>query len=259
MKIGKILSATLVAALLLAAQIAGAAVISVNFVGGQGGSGGGGAGTVTTTAGAVQVGNWNNAIGATGNLPNPINDVGAVAATNVNWNSPNTWAATGATPGGGGSATMMSGYLDNFGGQTITVTGLGSQFTTLGYSVLVYFNEDSNGSHGAVATDNLGNNSGNRFAFQTGGAGAGFPLGGPNGFIGSTDPNSATSFVSNYVILTGLTGSTLTITGVNGTNGDGRTRPNGFQIVANTIPEPSSALLAGGALALGFIRRRRTA
>lgn len=233
---------------------ADAAVISVNFVGGQG-TGGPGAGTVTAPAGAVLVGNWNNATGPSGNLANPIMDVGGVGAANVNYNSPNTWAATNVTPPGGGSATMMSGYLDNFGGQTITVTGLSSAFTGAGYSVLVYFHEDSAGSHGASIADNLGNTD-SAFAFQAGGGGSGYPLAGPGGFIASTSTNSATTVPSNYILLEGLRGSNFTITGVNGTTGDGRTRPNGFQIVANAVPEPGTFALLGTA-AVGLLARRR--
>ena len=116
-------------------QLASGTTVSVNFVGGQGGNGtGGGSGIVTGPAGYNNASNWNNAVPAAGSLPGAIDDSGAVAAS-VSWNSGNTWAATGAAPAGGGSATMMSGYLDNFGnaGNNATVTGLGSEFTSKGY------------------------------------------------------------------------------------------------------------------------------
>lgn len=255
MKIGKILSVVLVAALVLSAQVASGVAISVNFVGGRPVAGGD---TVTGTAGAVPVGNWNNADGASGGPVGVINSAGAAAAT-LTWNGTNEWSATGAAPGGGGNAAMMSGYLDNFGdaGRNIVVSGLGSNITQYGYSVLVYFNADNAGVQGFSAADNAAN-SDTAFGRQVGGGGTNYPLGGPDGFIVSTASTYGTAVAANVVRLDGFTGSTLTITGVAGGGGD-RARPNGFQIVANTIPEPSSALLAGGALALGFIRRRRTA
>ena len=153
---------------------------------------------------------------------------------------------------------MMNGYLDNFAGQNVTVTGLGSQYMTLGYNILVYFNSDSAGTQGFSATDNTLHTD-TRFGNQAGGAGTNYPLAGPNGFIGSTQTASNTTFGANYVILSGFTGSSFTLTGVNGAIGDGRARINGFQIFSVDpipAPEPSSfVLLSMGALAL--VARRR--
>lgn len=260
MKLRSILSTLGLVLSVLVASTANAAVISVNFNGGQNGSNGtstNGAGTVTTTAGAVPSINWNNLAGASSGAVGVISDAGA-AAGSVAWSSPNTWAATGSAPAGGGSATMMSGYLDigNGASNSVSVTGLSPAFTAHGYSVLVYFNGDSGGTQGWTAADNAGNTD-TGFGRQVGGGGTNFPLAGPNGFIVSTASTFATATASNAVLLEGFVGANLTITGVPGNDGN-RARINGFQIVANTIPEPASlSLLAMGGAAL--LRRRRTA
>jgi len=225
-----------------------AATISVNFVGGQDGNGGGGgAAPVTTTAGDVAVGNWNNAGPAAGTLVNVIDDGGAGTGADVTWSVGNTWSATGTAPGGGGDADMMSGYLDNFGGQTITVSNVPYSL----YEVRVYHNLDSAGVMGFAVNGGTA-----LFSQQQGAGGSNFPLGGGSGFVGSTSTSNGDSGTStNFTLFTGLTGSTLTIAGVNGGFGDARSRPNGFQITQ--VPEPSSMLLVGlGSLGL-VLRRRR--
>jgi hypothetical protein len=244
-----------------------AGIISANFVGGQNGAGGGGGSASVSAAslvGYVPAPNWNNLTPATGGPVALVNHNGAAAAT-VSWTSPNTWAATGAAPGGGGNADMMSGYLDNFGGQTISVSGLGPTFTSGGYDVYVYFNNDSATVQGYTATDNLAN-SDTAFGRQSGGAGTNYPLFGPtsvNGFVPSIDnTNSGATQIANAIKLTGLTGSSFTITGVNGAALDGRARPNGFQIVSlQVLPEPASLAvwsLVGVVLAgFGYFRLRR--
>jgi len=76
------------------------------------------------------------------------------------------------------------------------------------------------------------------YSHQTGGNNSNYPLagddefGGAAGYIGSQDTDPATTRPSNYTVFTGLTGASLTITGVRGSAGDTRSRPNGFQIVA---------------------------
>jgi hypothetical protein len=159
----------------------------------------------------------------------------------------------------------MSGYLDNFSnaGNSITVTGLPTAFTQNGYDVYVYHASDSAGVQGYTATDNLANTSGQVFGRQAGGAGTNFPLASPDGFIVSTDTaNGPGTTASNVILLQGLTGSSFTLTGIAGASGDGRARPNGFQIVAiQVVPEPASLavwFVAGSAIAgLAIFRLRR--
>src|SRR5436190_5749221 len=132
---------------------------------------------------------------------------------------------------------MMNGYLDNLHSQpppnnTIRVTGLGPDFTGPGYDVIVYQNSDSAGSFGFNVADNAGH-SATRYGLQLTGAGGNYPLPGPNGYVEAlaTDPSGG-SAASNYIRITGLTGNSFTITGLQGSTGDPRVRPNGFQVVS---------------------------
>jgi hypothetical protein len=82
-------------------------------------------------------------------------------------------------------------------------------------------------------------------------------LSGPDGFIEglATDP-AGPADAANYVRIRGLTGDSFTITGLLGATGDGRARPNGFQVVS--VPEPAGLGVVGlGLLALSARRRRR--
>lgn len=235
-----------------------ASTISMNFDG-QGGVGTPGA--VTGVAGAIPVGNWNNS-GASG-LSGPvalIDDSGAATGAVVNWSVGNQWTTNG-TDSSGGNAQMMQGYLDNFHTQPpITVTNIPGSYQASGYNVLVYHNTDSGGTMGITIDDGSGPLT--YFSHQAGGNNSNYPLGGADpfggaaGYIGSQDTNAGNTNPSNYTLFTGLTGSTLTISGVAGGSGDGRSRPNGFQITQ--VPEPSSTLLVLlGSVALVLRRGRR--
>ena len=188
-----------------------------------------------------------------------VTDSAGTAAASLAYSAPNNWAATGTTPAGGSDAALMNGYLDNFqnSGNSITITGLGSAYTGPGYQVLVYQNSDSAGSFGYTVTDNAGHTV-TAYGQQLAGGGANYPLaGGTNGYVTSTSTNpGGPGTAANTVVINGLTGSNFTITAAAGTTGDGRVRPNGFQIVSN-VPEPASAALVGlGSIGL-LLRRRR--
>ena len=232
--------------------------ISVNFVGGNGGDGnGGGAAAVTGTAGDVAVGNWNNAGPAAGVLNNLVDDSGAATSASVSWGVNNTWSATGATPGGGGDADLMSGYLDNLhNGGTLSITNI--PYAT--YDLRIYHNTDSAGVMGFTVNDGVAAPV-TRFSQQQGGGGSNYPLGGGSGYVGSTSTSSGNSGTStNFTLYQGLTGSTLNVTGVQGSFGDGRARPNGFQIVGITIPgravlvtDPATGITSSGATLNGEV------
>jgi hypothetical protein len=237
------------------------AIVGVNFVGGQSGTTAAdttkGGALVTGTAGAVPQGNWNNELLSQQTTAIAILDSTGTPAASLAYTAPNNWAATGTAPGGGTNADLMNGYLDNFqNAGSATITGLGSAYTSGGYQILVYQNADSAGSFGYTATDNAGHTV-TAYGQQTGAAGSNYPLaGGTNGFVTSTSTNTAgPGSAANTVVLNGLTGSNVTITGAAGTTPDGRVRPNGFQIVS--VPEPTSLAVAGLASVGLLIRRRR--
>ncbi len=206
--------------------------ISANFEGGQLNPccGGGGTAHVTGTAGFDPVANWNNFPSNTGSGLALIDENGGASGATITYSVNNNWAATNSAPGDGANGDLMSGYLDNFGGQSITVSGLGPSYTAGGYDVIIYFNADSGGTQGFT----IGGVT--RYGRQTGGAGSNYPLGGgTNGFVLSTATVKASAPAANGVLFSGLTGSSFTITGAAGGGGD-RARPNGIQIIGTEIP-----------------------
>ncbi|WP_435892949.1 PEP-CTERM sorting domain-containing protein [Oceaniferula spumae] len=157
-----------------------------------------------------------------------------------------------------GEAGLMQSYL-NYGaavpGETITVNGLGADFTTLGYNVYLYFDiGDQNRVYGHNVTDGTFSETywTNDRSNSTAAFGSDPDNDGMMNWIQATGTTSGTATNdANYAFYSGLTGSSFTITGV---STGGRATLSGFQIVA--IPEPSSAALLGLA-GLGFILRRR--
>jgi hypothetical protein len=244
---------------------AAAVAISVNFNGAQtqGTYSTSTGPNVTGTAGAVPESNWNNAPGSVGGPSALVLNSGAGSGASLSYSSSNVYNAYPNTPPTSSQDyDLMQGYLDYFSGGSpingnadfVTVTGLGTAFTSGGYKVLVYQNTDSIGSFGYSITDSSSITA-LAYGQQLTNEGANYPLS-PDAFVGSTSTNPAgPATAANYVILTGFTGSSFTITGLTGTTGDGRARIAGFQIIA--VPEPASIGLIGiGALSL-LARRRR--
>ena len=148
--------------------IAQASVISVHFEGSNtqgnysGIPAGGGANNgplVTGIAGAVAVGNFNNAPGWNSSVSNLVEDnsgTPAITSAQVSYVGANVYNAYQNTPN---TSTqdyiMMGGYLDSqpSAGISITVSGLGPEFTSSGYEVLVYHNADSAGVTGFNIVD----------------------------------------------------------------------------------------------------------
>ena len=104
-----------------------------------------------TVAGAIPQANWNNLTGANGSASDLIADAAGSPVTttaSITWSSPNTWASTGrgeennGFPVGSGDHSLLTGYLDT--GDTeattasVTISGLGPEFTAGGYDVIVY-------------------------------------------------------------------------------------------------------------------------
>lgn len=231
-------------------------VISINFEGGQVDPccGGGGTATVTGAAGFSPASNWNNLSSNTGTNLSLMDSTGSITTASITYSAPNNWAATGGAPGDGGNGNLMSGYLDNFGGNSMTVSGLGASYTANGYDVIVYFNSDSAGTQG-YSIGSL-----NRYGKQAGAAGSNYPLaGGMNGFVVSTEPNYAAAPDANAVRFSGLTSSSFTLTGIAGGGGD-RARPNGIQIISTGLPglstvrnDPATGITSSAATLRGTV------
>ena len=217
----------------------GTRVISVNF---EGQSGTGSPGPVTEVAGAIPAGNWNNSGISTLSGPlDLVDDTGNATGAVLDWTVANQWTTNGGDLEGS-DARMMQGYLDNFHNQPpMTIANIPPGFSGGGYKLLIYHNTDSAGTMGFTVDDGIAPPV-TYYSHQPGASNSNFPLtgadpfGGAAGYIGSRDTASGTTTPSNYTLFTNLRGATLTIKGVAGTSGDGRSRPNGFQIVANEPP-----------------------
>ncbi len=208
--------------LLAVSQVAaGAAGIGVNFTGSSGGA----TGTImtpATSAGVVAQTNWNNMADTPVQL-SPValgNDAGAASGAMITWSSNNTWGVSANSA----SQPLMDGYLDSSGGSPIiTATFDGIPFGE--YEVYVYVGSDGNGRtgrtrvNGSAATEIWHSTTTN-------------PFGGYNEGTATTE-GAATP--SNYARYTGLSGSTLVVETLRGSNNFGL---HGIQIVETT---PSGA------------------
>lgn len=223
------------------------------------------------TAGApgIAAANWNNinisgtAGSATGTVSTLIYDSGAsVTGASLTWATDLTNHRLGHAVVTGDDR-MWKGNMDVANSGTVTLTGLNFVGT---YDVYVYFDganvgnwrvanysigavtdggEDSEGANWGVAGEE---NQNKVYQLPTaGGTGNGiWPIVGPNNDEG------------NYVKLSGITGTSFTLTasgGANAGNVTPRAPINGIQIVG-TIPEPSSVLLSLLGAMLIFRRRR---
>ena len=149
-------------------------------------------------------------------------------------------------PNGDGSPT------DNF---LLDVSGLRGPFTANGYSVIIYSDTDRGPTTSNSARTSV-------FTLTEAGGAVSTALteddnAAPRVFNGDyilSDGNGAGTDYSNYTIISGLSASafTLEVTSPNG----GRGGISGFQIVANAIPEPGSAVILS-AFGLSMIVRRR--
>ncbi len=241
---------------------ASAATISVNFVatGGTGSSKNLGA---ADAAGVVVATNWNN-------ISSGINTGVNATTSNLNGDNSGTLFATttsityiqnfwSVNEGSTNDGKVNSGYTNTSAtvGTTVSIAGLGAEFTTPGYNVIVYLGGTD--QQGVLSAIEVGANIG----------------GGTNQWIRTVRPTentflglSSTTFAteplaqasttdSNYIMFTGQTGSSFDLNVLKDPSSTAtwsRAGIRGIQIVA--IPEPSAALLGGLGL-LGLLRRRR--
>ena len=123
----------------------------------------------------------------------------------VTWTSPNTWSTTGrgeennGFPAGSPDRKLMTGYLDTTdqaaGAATVTVSGLGPEFTAGGYDVLVYC---------------LGGVSGRGGAYTIGGI-TKFGTSPTSPAAHAEDPGVGLADTGTYVRFNNLTGSSFTL------------------------------------------------
>lgn len=256
-----------VAALAMPASFSAAQVVSIDWYGG-----GGGGGTTqevmapTETAGVVPRANWNSLTPNTQATPqNLITDTGSAGGT-VAWTSQNTWN-TGHVQAPG-DLRMMKGYIDTNDTSitTVTVAGLPASITSVPYSVIVYLDGD-NGTQARVGRYSIGDQV--LWARDAGGAFTGVytqgqtstdPLPGATGTALDNQGTAANAVpAGNYLIFSGLTGDTFTLSAQASVSAGGTNRAavNGIQILPTSlVPEPAAMGMLLVPLAL-MARRRK--
>jgi PEP-CTERM motif len=250
----KLLSVVFIAA----AATSQAAVISINFAGDS--QGGAYQYTVASSAGVVPASNWINYYNAGGlygdglhyDLPTAAGTGSGAYINYVGTANPNDFGSVWglgvlASNISNPNAGIFNNYLNYFsnGGQ-IYFGNLGSEFTSGGYNVIVYFSNAYDSTINLTLND--GTNSYERWAVVD----AGVPF---SGFTESTATTSGAATVANYVTFTGLTSAGF---GLYGSGDFADPAIAGIQIVS--VPEPSTTVLTIIALgcAVVLFRRRRS-
>ncbi len=142
-----------------------------------------------------------------------------------------------------GDVTMMNGNVSL---STINITGLPSAYTSPGYSIYVYFDDNNDGlGSKIVASDGTttyyGSNNGN------------YAQSSDPAYVRATSTTPGTYTNGNYFLFEGLDAAAVNLTFSNPNAGE-RQAITGIQVVS--IPEPSAALLGAFGL-LGLLRCRR--
>jgi hypothetical protein len=194
----------------------------------------------------------------------------------VSYDSGNQWASgvysqSGGQPGVTANDTMMNGYLDDGGSNEpliildLKYDGEVGADDIVSYSVVIYVNGDQAGQRLGrywiedenslqTITDLVGIDIGD---YSAGGA---FVSAGT--YPQTASPQVVIAPTGNYLVFEGITADRIRVRG--GGNDDpgdrsyGRAPINGIQIVAQLVPEPTSALIAAVAAPCLRVRRRRS-
>lgn len=248
--------AACLAALALSASAAPAALLNVNVTGdlGTANSNGPGAGPGNLRALAGQSAGvlpsivWNNFVttsaSANGTLPGLVGTAGPTAASVTLAGFEVAYTAHPAPPGSSGDAILTNGYADNSFATPATVTFDNLPFVGP-YDVYVYVASDVNGRTG---TGTIGTTT---YPFTTS----------VGGYTGAKTFDGAYDRGSEYLLFTGVTGSSFTYSQISpdlfpaDANNSGVA---GIQISGN-VPEPAGLALVGLAAGAGLLARRRPA
>jgi hypothetical protein len=186
--------------------------------------------------------NWNNVTGASGIASSLVKDFASgpfPSSVSVRWSSPNTWSTIGRGEENNGfppgpDRNLMTGYLDTTdlasGAATVTVTGLGPEFTTRGYDVIVYALGGVGGRGGSYSIG---------YSTKIGTA----PTN-PTNFV--EDPGVDMNDAGNFMRFANLRGASFTLT-ANASLGNFRAPINAIQIVASPGYDFNNCTLPSGA------------
>jgi len=197
------------------------------------------AGTPTLFTAATQGGNSLSLIDGTGAAAATMTSVGAFYSE---WSDTTDGANRGVT----GEAGMVQSFVNLLDTESVTVSGLGSDFTNQAYKVVLYSEADVNRTMGLRVIEGGGGGVDTTTWFQA----QATPDGDADddGFVEwvqatGTSPSDAT-LRGNYVVVDGLTADSFTI---EGTNVGGQSVFNGFQILASDTgpaePDPATISL----------------
>jgi hypothetical protein len=207
--------------------------LGINFVGG------GGNGTPSPMAASEQAGllataNWNNAAVQNGSLSGLATDNGGGTGAGVTWACDNLWSLN--IPDAAGNFRLMKGYLDTDKGHatTVQVTGLPPAFTAVPYDVYVYCDGDNGGSRTGKYT--IGSTT--------------ISLTDPGGVDFSGTFVRANNSAGNYIVFTGVTGSSFSLTATPGAASDGvkRAPVNALQIASHPVVKISGVITLAGSV-----------
>jgi len=208
---------------------------------------------VAGPAGVLNTVIWNNTTGNNSAAPFSLNADVAGASTpsgaSVTWTSPNTWSSTGLgeenNTATGENRDLMAGYLDTGGaGQQGVVINVTNLPPVPAFDVYVYIQGGVNGRGGTYTIGGQTKEHVGDAAFT-------------GTFIkDSVDPG--TTVGSNYLVFSGLTGNSFTLSTTPTIGNPARAHVNAIEIVQT--PEPAGLALFGiaGAGLLGRFRRRQS-